>query len=84
MIHISEMLEAKAAELRKERDSEVMMASEVAVQYISNSQDREAFKRADREATKLAKAWDQMIALLERAAQRAFEIEQKCENFYGD
>jgi ribonuclease HI len=82
--HISEWLSAKAAELRKQRDSEVMMASEVAVQYISDSHDREAFKRADREAAKLAKAWNQMIALLKRMAQRAAEIEAKVENFYGD
>ena len=83
-MHISKMLEQKAAELRKKRDSELMLASEVALQYITDHHDREAFRRADREATKLARAWDQMIALLERTAQRASEIEQKCENFYGD
>jgi hypothetical protein len=78
------MLKQKTAELRKKRDSERMLASEVALRYITDHHDREAFKRANREATKLARAWDQMVELLDRTADRACGIERKCENFYGD
>ena len=84
MEHISEVLNELVADLRKSRDNEISMAAEVAGQYVTDHNDKAEYRRIDREVTRLARAWDQMIAHLERSASRASVIEAKCENFYGD
>ena len=60
------------------------MASEVAGQYVTDHNDKSAFRRIDREVNVLAKSWDQMISLLERTVARAEKIETTPANFYGD
>lgn len=84
MEHVSEVLESLLTDLRKNRDNEVSTASEVLTQYITDHNDREAYRAVDRQITRLARAWDQMIAHMERSLTRAVAIEGKCENFYGD
>jgi len=84
MEHVSEVLESLITDLRKNRDNEVCTAGEVLVQYITDHSDKEAYREVDRQVTRLARAWDLMIAHLERSLARAVVIEGKCENFYGD
>ena len=84
MEHVSDTLASMRADLMAARDNEIMMASEVAVQYITDHHDTAAYRAVDREVNRLARAWDRMIARLEKWEAEARKIEQACENFYGD
>lgn len=84
MEHVSNTLESLLSDLRNSRDSEISMASEVLSQYVTDPRDKAAYRENDRQVTRLARAWDLMIAHLERSLARAQVIESKCENFYGD
>lgn len=84
MKHVSQVLNQMHEELSKARDNEVSMASECGAQYITDHNDRDAYRRLDREVNTLARAWDKMIAKLEKWEQEALKIENQPENFYGD
>lgn len=84
MDHISEVISDLRAEMVKARDNEIMMAQECGIQYITDHNDREAWRALDREVNRLARAWDKMIAKLEKWQAEAEKIENACENFYGD
>lgn len=84
MLHIAETLQTTLEEMRRNRDNEISMASEVRMQYITDHNDKAAYREADREVNRLAKAWDRMIALLEKTVASAEKIEASCEGFYGD
>jgi hypothetical protein len=82
--HVSEQLAAIVADLRSRRDNEVSMAAEILPQYVTDHNDKAAYRAIDRQVNALARAWDRMIALVERTEVRAIQIEVSCENFYGD
>lgn len=84
MTHVSEQLNDILAELVSARDNEIMMASEVGCQYITDHNDRDAWRDLDRRVNKLAHAWDKMIARVEKWQVEAERIENSCDNFYGD
>jgi hypothetical protein len=84
MEHVSTTLANMRAELCKARDNEITMASECAGQYVTDRHDTEAFHAIDREVNRLARAWDKMIARLDKWQAEAEKIESQCENFYGD
>jgi hypothetical protein len=84
MTHVSDTLNQLREELVKSRDSEISMASEVMGQYVTDHNDAGAYREIDREVNRLAKAWDRMIAKLEKWEAEAVKIEGGCENFYGD
>lgn len=84
MEHVSTMLKAKRDELFAARDNELMTASEVLTQYVTDHNDREAYRNIDREVNQLARAWDAMIKLLDQMIEKAEKIEAKATNFYGD
>ena len=82
--HVSEVLKQMAEDLYKRRDNEVMMASEILPQYVTDHNDTAAYRAIDKQVTRLARSWDRMIALLRKTAEQAAKIEASCENFYGD
>jgi translation initiation factor 2B subunit (eIF-2B alpha/beta/delta family) len=84
MEHVSDTLQEMRDELYKARDNEVSMCSEIGVQYITDHHDTEAYKEVERQANQLARAWDRMIARLDKWTEEARKIEVSCENFYGD
>jgi hypothetical protein len=84
MDHVSEVLAQLRDELISNRDDEISIASEVACQYVTDHNDTAAYRAIDREVNRLAKAWDRMIAMLDKAVIQAVKIEGSCENFYGD
>jgi hypothetical protein len=84
MEHVSDTLNELRASLIKARDNEISMASEVLGQYVTDHNDRVAYRAIDRQVNQLAKAWDRMIAKLEKWEVEAQRIEGSCESFYGD
>ncbi len=84
MKHISEVLDELQSALVAARDSEISTAAEVLTQYITDHQDKAAYRRVDRQVTRLALAWDRMIGRLEKWQAEALKIEASCESFYGD
>ncbi len=84
MNHISTTLGELLADLRKNRDNEISMASEVLGQYVTDHNDTDAYREIDRQVNQLARSWDRMIAKLEKWEAEAIKIEESCENFYGD
>jgi hypothetical protein len=80
---IAEALCALRAEIASARDNEIMTASEVLSQYVTDHNDKAAYRENDRQVVRLAKAWDKMIDMLDKAAVKARDIENSCENFYG-
>ena len=84
MEHVTETLSGILEELRKNRDNEISTTAEVLGQYVTDHSDKQAYKNIDRQVNQLARAWDRMIALLERTVTPAEKIEGSCENFYGD
>jgi len=84
MEHISTALESIADVLRNNRDNEVTLAGDVLVQYIIDHHDKAAYRAVDRQVNALARAWDRMIAKLDKWAEEARKIEGSCDNFYGD
>jgi hypothetical protein len=84
MTHITETINELLAELRNDRDNEIMTANEVLGQYVTDHNERKKKREDDRQVNQLAKAWDKMIVLLEQTAAKSEKIEQSCENFYGD
>lgn len=82
--HVSNVLGELRDNLQKKRDNEVSIAHEVGSQYITDHNDRDAFKRLDRSVNQLARAWDRMIARLDKWIADAERIETSCDNFYGD
>jgi hypothetical protein len=84
MTHVTAALDELLDELRANRDSEVATLAEVLPQYVTDHNDREAYKDIDRRVNALAQVWDKMIALLERTSKRAAEIEASVDSFYGD
>jgi uncharacterized membrane protein YccC len=83
MTNVSETLADLLAELRKHRDNEISMASEVLVQYLTDHNDKAAYRAIDKQVNALVKSWDKMDAFLEKAIAQAEKIEAGCENFYG-
>jgi hypothetical protein len=79
-----ETLETLLAELRKNRDSEISMADEVMVQFITDHNDKAAFREKDRAIAKLASAYDRMEALLVRTLKQAEKIESSCYSYTGE
>lgn len=71
-------------ELSKARDSEIQTASEGLAQYITDHNDKAAWRENDKAVNRLAKAWDKMISKLEKWQAEAEQVEASCENFYGD
>lgn len=63
---------------------EVCEFGSVLVQYITDHNDKAAFRRVDRNVAKLSRAFDRMIAKLTKWQAEALKIEQSVENFYGD
>ena len=57
---ISNTLTELADQLAKNRDSEIVMADECLSQYITDHNDRDAWREKDRQVTRLARAWDQI------------------------
>ena len=84
MDHVSETVQDLLETLRQNRDNEVSMAAEVLPQYITDHNDKDAYREVDRQVNRLARQWDAMIRLLERTLPKIEKIEQGCENFYGD
>lgn len=84
MNHISTQLQDILDELVSSRDNEIMMAQECGSQYITDHNDKEAWRALDRDVTRLSRAWDKMIAQVEKWQAAAEKIENSCENFYGD
>lgn len=82
--HVADTLREMRAELFAARDNEISMASEVFSQYITDHNDKQAYRDMDKQVNKLARSWDRMIAKLDKWAGEAEEIEASCENFYGD
>ncbi len=82
--HISTVLEELAAELSKRKDSEVEGLSFVLPQYVADHNDKAAYRAIDKQVNALAKAYDRMIALIEKTAKQAQVIEQSVDSFYGD
>jgi len=81
---VSEELATIRQALEARRDDEISMASEVACQYVTDHNDAAAYRRIDREVARLAKAWDLMIAKLEKWEEQAEKIEKSVDNFYGE
>jgi hypothetical protein len=84
MEHVSDTLNELRTALVSARDNEISMASEVLGQYVTDHNDRAAYRRIDRQVNQLAKSWDRMIARLEKWETEAIKIESSCEGFYGD
>lgn len=84
MEHVSDTLSELREALSKARDNEISTASEVLGQYVTDHNDTAAYRRIDRQVNQLAKAWDRMLARLEKWETEAQKIEASCENFYGD
>lgn len=84
MEHVSKTLNDLRNELFKARDSEIMAAQECGAQYITDHNDKAAWRDLDRSVNALARAWDKMIAKLEKWIKEAEAIESSVENFYGD
>lgn len=83
-IHVSQMLNQALDELRANRDNELSMYGEVLSQYVTNHNNKSAYRENDRKVNKLAKAFDRMERFLERAAKQAEAIELSADNYYGD
>jgi uncharacterized protein with von Willebrand factor type A (vWA) domain len=83
-VKISELLKDAREHLARNRDNEVMTASEVLSQYITDHNDKEAYRENERQVNRLTKAIDKMIAKLQRWEAEANTIESSCGNFYGD
>ena len=84
MEHVSAVLADLLQTMQQNRDSEIMTASEAAGQYVTDHNDKAAYRAIDREVNRLAKAWDKMIARLDKWQQEAERIESEASNFYGD
>ncbi len=84
MDHVSETLNDLREAMVKARDNEISTASEVLAQYVTDHNDKDAYRQIDRQVNQLAKAWDKMIARLEKWGSEAEKIESSCEGFYGD
>lgn len=84
MQHVSEALREMRDELNKARDNEISMTDECLSQYITDHNDRHSWQRKDRTVNRLARAFDKMIARLDKWQAEAEVIERSCDNFYGD
>lgn len=83
MEHVSATLNELREALAKARDNEISTAAEVLGQYVTDHNDTTAYRAIDRQVNQLARAWDRMIAKLEKWEAEAAKIEASCENFYG-
>jgi wobble nucleotide-excising tRNase len=84
MDHVSDTIAQLREDMVKARDNEISEASFVGSQYITDHNDRAAYAALDKQVNQLARAWDKMIARLEKWEAEALKIEQSCEGFYGD
>jgi hypothetical protein len=84
MDHVSDTLNELREALQKARDNEISTARECLGQYVTDHRDTAAYRQIDRQVNQLAKAWDRMIARLDKWQTEAATIEASCENFYGD
>jgi endonuclease IV len=84
MEHVSKTLQTLLDELRSEKDSEVSMLAEVLPQYVTDHNDKQAYRDIDKQVNALARSWDRMISLIEKTAGKAETIENSVESFYGD
>lgn len=83
-MHVSSQLKEMRDDLFKRRDNEVTMAHEVGSQYITDHNDAAAWRDLDRSTNRLARAWDKMIARLDKWIIEAEKIEASADNFYGN
>lgn len=81
---VAEILSQLHDELSKARDNEIQTASECLAQYVTDHNDKEAWKDNERAVNRLAKAWDKMITKLDKWQAEASAIEASADNFYGD
>lgn len=84
MEHVSEVLSNLRETLAKARDNEISEAVFILPQYVTDHNDKAAYREIDRKVNALAKAWDKMIAKLEKWEVEAEKVEASVENFYGD
>lgn len=82
--HVSEVLAELRDNMMKARDNEISTASEVLGQYVTDHNDKQAYRDIDKQVNKLARAWDKMIDKLRKWEAEAYKIENSCDNFYGD
>ena len=84
---VSEVLAELLKDLRESRDGEIMAASEVLPQYVTDHNDKAAYREIERKITGLARGWDKMISLLEVTVAKAEKIEESVDGgaifFYG-
>ena len=81
---VSEQLHEMLATFEANRDNEVSMLAEVLPQYVTDHNDRDAYRRIDRQVNALSRALDKMIKLLATARDKAEAIESSVDSFYGD
>lgn len=81
---VAETLNAMRNELLAARDDEIMQASECLAQYVTDHNDKSAWRENERTVDRLTKAWDKMIAKLDKWTTEASTIEASAANFYGD
>ena len=84
MERVSEKIQRMLEVFRCERDGELSMAEEVLCQYVTDHNDKAAYRAIDRQVNALAKAFDRMEKLLTDTIAKADKIENSVENFYGD
>lgn len=84
MTHVSDALNELRNELFAARDNEIQEAQFVGSQYITDHNNAQAYKDLDKRVNALARAWDRMIAKLEKWHDEAAKIENSTDSFYGD
>ena len=77
---IGEMLDT----FRQRRDWEVSGLAEVLPQYVTDHNDRQAYRDIDQQVNALARALDKIIDRLGKWQAEAVKIESSVECFYGE
>ena len=81
---ISGIIRGLARDIERKKDSEVSEYQSCAVQYITDHRDRDSYRAIERNASRLARAYDRMVKLLDRTALNVELIEDSVTSFYGD
>ena len=81
---ISDALHAMSVDLASRRDSEVQELSFVLPQYVTDHNDKQAYRDIDKQVNALARAYDRLISLLEKTSTQSRRIESSVDSFYGD
>jgi flagellar motility protein MotE (MotC chaperone) len=82
--HVSDELAEMLRVFRERRDSEVSELAYVLPQYVTDPDDKQAYRDIDRQVNALARAFDRMIAKLEKWQAEAEKIEASVTCFYGE